>query len=299
MSAHYPIIAVTGSSGAGTSTAQKVFERIFTQLGVRAVLVEGDSFHAYEREKWRQLLRGASIRGETISLFGSQGNLFGRLEALFSEFASQGTGKTRRYLHSEAEADAAGQNPGTFTPWQKIPAGTELLFYEGLHGGLVTADVNVAQHVDLLVGMTPIVNLEWIQKINRDTQDRGYSADVVHETILRRIPDYVKTLVPQFSRTDINFQRVPLVDTSNPFAGQATPKPEESLVVIHYNPNSRFEANFEGLMNFIPKARMTAPQTVVVPGETLDQAMELLLGDAIEDLIERRRKAWAALGQPT
>ena len=297
MSAHYPIIAVTGSSGAGTSTAQAVFERIFAELDVKAVMVGGDSFHAYEREKWRQLLAGARIRGENLSLFGPQGNLFNRLEGLFAEYGAQGTGKIRRYLHTEAEADAAGQHPGTFTPWQKIEPDTEVLFYEGLHGGLVTAEVDVARHVDLLVGVVPIINLEWIQKIHRDTRTRGYTPEVVRETILRRMPDYVNTIVPQFSRTDVNFQRVPLVDTSNPFAEQAIPTPEESLVVIHFNPDSRIEPNFEGLINFIPQARMTAPKTVVVPGTAHDQAMELLLGDAIEDLIERRKKAWAATTQ--
>ncbi len=292
MSAHYPIVAVTGSSGAGTSTAQVVFERLFQRMGIQAVLIEGDSFHAYDRAKWRQLLVAARIRGENLSLFGPQGNLLNRLEGLFAEYGSQGTGRMRRYLHTEAEADAAGQMPGTFTPWTRIPEGTELMFYEGLHGGLVTKELDVAGHVDLLVGVVPIINLEWIQKLSRDTHKRGYTPEEVRETILRRMPDYVNTIVPQFSRTDINFQRVPLVDTSNPFVEQKIPTAEESLVVIHCNPQSRIEPNFDALIRQIPEAKMTAVQTVVVPGAAQDVAMELLMGDALAHLMERRRKAW-------
>ena len=35
------------------------------------------------------------------------------------------------------------------------------------------------------------------------------------DTILRRMPDYVNYIVPQFAHTHVNFQRVPMVDTSN------------------------------------------------------------------------------------
>lgn len=290
MSARHPIIAVTGSSGAGTSTAKRVFERIFSDLGLKAAYIEGDSFHAYEREAWRQMLERARIRGETLSLFGTQGNLFGRLEALFREYGERGTGLARHYLHTEEEARAAHQAPGTFTPWKRLPDGSDVLFYEGLHGGLVTGEVDIARHVDLLVGMTPIINLEWIQKISRDTAERGYTPQEVTSTILRRMPDYVNFILPQFSRTDVNFQRVPLVDTSNPFERQAIPSPEESLIVIHFNKATRFEASFEGILALIPDSFISSQNTVVIPGEQLEQAMELLLGDAIEHLAERRRR---------
>ncbi len=40
-----------------------------------------------------------------------------------------------------------------------------MLFYEGLHGGVVTPQHDVASHVDLLVGVVPIVNLEWIKSL--------------------------------------------------------------------------------------------------------------------------------------
>ncbi|MES2683614.1 MAG: phosphoribulokinase [Pseudomonadota bacterium] len=292
MSARHPIIAVTGSSGAGTSTAKRVFERIFAQLSIQAAYVEGDSFHAYERFHWRQMIERARIRGENLSLFGPQGNLFPRLESLFREFGERGTGMTRRYLHTEAEALAVGQTSGSFTPWQRIPAGSEMLFYEGLHGGLVTPEVNVAQHVDLLVGLTPSINLEWVQKIVRDTDERGYSHSEVMATILRRMPDYVNYILPQFSRADVNFQRVPLVDISNPFEPREIPKPEESLVVIHFNRAARFQGQFEGILALIPDAYVSSVNTVVIPGEHQEQALELLMGDIIQKLAARRSSAW-------
>jgi len=292
MSARHPIIAVTGSSGAGTSTAKRVFERIFAQLDLAAAYVEGDSFHAYEREHWRQMIERARIRGETLSLFGPQGNLFPRLESLFREYGERGTGMTRRYLHTDAEALPLRQVSGTFTPWQRIPSGSEVLFYEGLHGGLVTGEVNVAQHVDLLVGLTPTINLEWVQKIVRDTGERGYAHGEVVGTILRRMPDYVNYILPQFSRCDVNFQRVPLVDTSNPFEPREIPKPEESLVVIHFNRAARFQGQFEGILALIPDAFVSSANTVVIPGEHMEQAMELLMGDIIQKLAVRRSSAW-------
>jgi phosphoribulokinase len=97
------------------------------------------------------------------------------------------------------------------------------MFYEGLHGAAVTDKVNVAHHADLLVGVVPTVNLEWIQKLHRDKNQRGYSTEAVVDTILRRMPDYINYITPQFSRTHINFQRVPTVDTSNPFIARDIP----------------------------------------------------------------------------
>ena len=81
---------------------------------------------------------------------------------------------------------------------------------------MVTPEVNVARHADLTIGVVPIINLEWIQKLHRDKETRGYSTEAVVDTILRRMPDYVNYICPQFSQTHVNFQRVPTVDTSNP-----------------------------------------------------------------------------------
>ncbi|MBI2382824.1 MAG: phosphoribulokinase [Gammaproteobacteria bacterium] len=298
MSARHPIIAVTGSSGSGTSSARGVFAAVFEELGVRAAFVEGDSFHAFDREQMRAALERSRIRGENYSHFGPAANLFDRLQALFQEFGERGSGRVRRYLHTEAEAIAAGQTVGTFTSWEPLPADVELLFYEGLHGGLVTDECNVAQHVDLLVGMTPTVNLEWIQKIHRDAAERGYDPVEVAGTILRRMPDYVTYITPQFSRTDVNFQRVPLVDTSNPFVLRPIPKPEESLVVVHFNGHSRVSANRDELLAGVPGSFLSNPDTLVVPGEHMQLTMQLTLKPAVARLVARQRELAARREAP-
>ncbi len=291
MSILHPIVGITGSSGAGTSTAVKAFMRTFEQQQLRAAFVEGDAFHAYDREQLRRTLERARIRGENFSLFGPSGNLLERLEQLLREYGESGTGTTRHYLHLEAEAEAMGQPVGTFTPWERLPEGTDLLFYEGLHGGYVGEDVNVARHMDLLIGVVPVINLEWIQKIRRDTSERGYLAEEVRRTILRRMPDYVDHIVPQYSRTDVNFQRVPLVDTSNPLEVREIPRPEESLVVIHFNEHSRVHADFDLLLSDLPGAFQSHPQTVVVPGLQQERALELIIKPAVAALLDRRNAA--------
>jgi phosphoribulokinase len=291
MSVEHPIIAVTGSSGAGTSTARLVFRRIFDSLKLDAAYVEGDSFHAYDRDQMRALVEKARIRGENFSHFGPGANLLDKLERLFRDYGTRGSGMVRRYLHTEAEAEEVSQTVGTFTPWAKLPPDTDVLFYEGLHGGLVTSEVNVARHVDLLIGVTPIVNLEWIQKIKRDRDERGKAVEDVTQTILRRLPDYVTYITPQFSRTDVNFQRVPLVDTSNPFVERDIPTNEESLVVISFRLNSRVEADIGKLVDGIPNAFLSRSTTVVVPGTEMDVAMEATLRPAVKRLAKARQKA--------
>lgn len=294
MSARHPIIGVTGSSGAGTSTALRVVERLFAQLALRPAIVEGDAFHAYDREQLRKTLDRARIRGENFSLFGPAGNLLERLEALLAEYGARGTGICRRYLHTEEEARAAGQAPGTFTPWERLPADTDVLFYEGLHGGYVGEEVNVARHMDLLVGVVPVINLEWIQKIRRDTDERGHLPEEVMGTILRRMPDYVTYITPQFSRTDVNFQRVPLVDTSNPFVVRDIPRSEHSLVVVHFNDHARLEPDFDALAAALPGAFQSDARTLVVPGPLQEEAMALVLRPAIERLARERGLQGAA-----
>ena len=288
MSDRHPIIAVTGSSGAGTSTARRVFEAVFERKNLTPAFVEGDAFHAFDREQMRSAIERSRIRGENFSHFGPQANLFDRLEGLFREYGANGNGQHRRYIHTEDEARVLNLPVGTFTPWVPMPPNTDLLFYEGLHGGVITPEVDVVEHVDLLIGVTPTVNLEWIQKIRRDIDERGHSPKDVTRTILRRMPDYVKFITPQFSRTDINFQRVPLVDTSNPFVVREIPKPEESLVVVHLAENTRVPVDINHLSNEIPNVSMTRPDTLVVPGTHMGQAMEQIMEPVVRQLLARR-----------
>lgn len=287
MSVKHPVIAVTGSSGAGTSTVKASFEHLFRREGIKAAIVEGDAFHRYDRMAMKKAVAEASKDGKTLSHFGPEANLFEELEALFRSYGETGTGRTRKYLHDEGEAEPYKQQPGTFTPWENIPLGSDLLFYEGLHGGVASENVNVAKWVDLLIGVVPIVNLEWIQKIHRDTSARGYSADAVTDTILRRMPDYVNTIAPQFSRTDINFQRVPVVDTSNPFIARDIPTLDESFVVIRFRFPEKHD--FPYYLAMLKDSWMSRPNTMVVPGGKMGLAMEIVLRPIIHDLMEKSR----------
>lgn len=290
MSAKHPVIVVTGSSGAGTTTVKNAFEHMFHREGINAAVIEGDAFHRYDRLTMKEKVAEAAEKGVMdLSHFGPDANIFDKLEALFKSYGETGTGQMRKYLHNEAEAAPYKQDPGTFTPWESVPEGTDLLFYEGLHGGVVTKDVNVAQWVDLLVGVVPIVNLEWIQKIHRDTAQRGYSAEAVTDTILRRMPDYVNTITPQFSRTDINFQRVPVVDTSNPFISRDIPTPDESLIVIRFRHPEKHDMPY--YLSMLKDSWMSRPNTIVLPGGKMGLAMEIILNPVVHELMENKRSA--------
>ncbi len=290
MSEKHPIVAITGSSGAGTTSVMRTFEQIFNREGVKAAFVEGDAFHRYDRAEMKRRMAEELARGnQHFSHFGPENNLFAELEALFRDYGAHGTGRTRKYLHNDEEAAPFGQPPGTFTPWQDMEPGTDLLFYEGLHGAVVTDQVNVARHVDLLIGVVPVINLEWIQKLHRDRAARGYSTEAVTDTILRRMPDYVHYITPQFGRTHINFQRVPVVDTSNPFIARHIPAADESFLVIRFaNPRG---IDFPYLLTMLHDSFMSRPNTIVVPGGKMDLAMQLIFTPMIWRLVERRRLA--------
>jgi phosphoribulokinase len=291
MSAKHPIIAITGSSGAGTTSVTRTFQSIFRRESVDAAIIEGDAFHRYDRQAMRAKLAEAESAGNRhFSHFGDEGNLFEELEALFRDYAESGTGKSRKYLHNEQEAAPSKQTPGTFTPWEPLPA-SELLFYEGLHGGISTGKVNIASYPDLLIGVVPVINLEWIQKLHRDKSTRGYSTEAVTDVILRRMHDYVHYICPQFKRTHINFQRVPVVDTSNPFISRTIPTADESLVVIRFARPAGID--FPYLLSMLHDSWMSRANTLVVPGGKMELAMQLIFTPMILRLVERRRKALA------
>ena len=290
MSIKHPIISVTGSSGAGTTSVKKTFQRIFTREGINASFIDGDAFHRYDRVGMKRVMKEEEEKGnQHFSHFGPQANLLKELETVFRDFGETGTGKTRHYVHDEDEAKLYGKPPGTFSEWEDISGDTELLFYEGLHGAAVTDEVNVPQHCDLKIGVVPVVNLEWIQKIHRDNLDRGYSRQVIKDTILRRMPDYLDYICPQFSQTDINFQRIPTVDTSNAFCARWIPTPDESMVVIRFaNPRG---IDFPYLTSMIHDSFMSRANSIVIPGGRMDLAMQLVLTPMIMQLMERSRRA--------
>jgi phosphoribulokinase len=293
MSERHPIIAITGSSGAGTTSVTRTFENIFRREKIRSAIIEGDSFHRYNREEMKERLAEAEKAGDGhFSHFGPDTNLFKELEELFHSYAHTGTGRRRKYLHDADEAAPYNQIPGTFTPWEDIPGDTDLLFYEGLHGAVVHKDIDIAQYPDLLIGVVPVINLEWIQKLWRDKSKRGYSTEAVTDTILRRMPDYVNYICPQFTHTHVNFQRVPCVDTSNPFIARDIPAPDESFVVIRFaNPKG---IDFPYLLNMINDSFMSRANTIVVPGGKMELAMQLIFTPFIWRMMERKKRAMSA-----
>jgi len=292
VSARHPIIAITGSSGAGTTSVMRTFEQIFRREGVTAAFIEGDAFHRYDREQMKVRMAEELSRGNhRFSHFGPEANLFEELEELFRGYAETGGGRTRKYLHNEEEAAPYGQAPGSFTPWEALPEGTDLLFYEGLHGAVVTDKVNVARHVDLLIGVVPVINLEWIQKLHRDRIARRHTTEAVTDTILRRMYDYVHYICAQFSHTHINFQRVPAVDTSNPFTARHIPAADESMLVIRFaDPRG---IDFPYLLSMLQNSFMSRANTIVAPGGKMDLAMQLIFTPMIWRLIDRRKQALA------
>jgi phosphoribulokinase len=289
MSTRYPIISVTGSSGAGTTSVKRTFEQIFRREGINADYIEGDAFHRYDREEMRTVMAEEEAKGNHhFSHFGPAANLLEELEAVFASYSARGAAKTRKYVHDEAEARVYGRPPGTFTDWKPLQAHSDLLFYEGLHGAAVTDKVNIAKHADLKIGVVPVINLEWIQKIHRDKADRGYTMEAVMDTILRRMPDYTRYICPQFTETDINFQRVPTVDTSNPFTARWIPTADESMVIIRFARPAGID--FSYLLSMLRDSFMSRANSIVIPGNKLDLAMQLILTPLILQLVERRKR---------
>ncbi|QCP87037.1 phosphoribulokinase [Cereibacter sphaeroides] len=290
MSKKHPIISVTGSSGAGTSTVKHTFDQIFRREGVKAVSIEGDAFHRFNRADMKAELDRRYAAGDaTFSHFSYEANELTELERVFRDYGETGRGRTRTYVHDDAEAARTGVAPGNFTDWRDFDSDSHLLFYEGLHGAVVNSEVNIAALADLKIGVVPVINLEWIQKIHRDRATRGYTTEAVTDVILRRMHAYVHCIVPQFSQTDINFQRVPVVDTSNPFIARWIPTADESVVVIRFrNPRG---IDFPYLTSMIHGSWMSRANSIVVPGNKLDLAMQLILTPLIERLVRESKVA--------
>jgi len=299
MSIKHPVIAVTGSSGAGTTFVKRAFENIFNRENINPEIVEGDSFHSLSRVEFGEMVKKTEAKGDNhFSHFGPEANDFAALEATFKAYGETGIGKKRYYLHNDEEATehnerlGCAKNSGEFTPWEDMEAGSDLLFYEGLHG--LAADkeknVDVSRFVDLGIGVVPSVNLEWIQKIHRDHSERGYDPEAIVDTILRRMPDYVHYIAPQFSRTDINFQRVPTVDTSNPFIARDIPTADESFVIIRFSDQKKFCIDFPHLLSMLHGSFMTRRNTIVIPGGKMSMAMEIILAPIIYRFIEESKK---------
>ncbi|MBI1422129.1 MAG: phosphoribulokinase [Gammaproteobacteria bacterium] len=304
MQKKHPIIAVTGASGAGTTVVQQAFHEIFLRLGINGVFVEGDSFLKYDQEEMCRRIETAEQAQKPVSSYGPELNDFARLEQLFRQYSATGTGQIRRRVNHDNQHEF-DQPLGTFTPWQEMPADSDLLFYEGLHGGVVASSwtrrkmseshnpvvierrkhangkgVDVAQYVDLLIGIVPAINLEWIQRIHRDFHCKQETPEEVTRDIIERLQDYIHFIIPQFSLTDINFQRMPVVDTSNPFIAREVPTETESVVVIRFREPRKY--NFPLFLKRIPEAFMSRSNTLVIPGGEMRHALDVICAPMIE-----------------
>lgn len=288
MSAEHPIVAITGASGAGSNAMIKALERIFYRERIKAAYIDGSAFHRYDRKTMREEMRKAAAEGRVLSHFSPEGNHLDKLETLFYQYGATGTGEYRHYLHTQPQAERFGQQPGTFTQWEQMDADTDLLLYRGLHGAATIGDIDIAKYPDLGIGMAPNANLEWMRKIQRDTAMRGYARGEVQESILERLHDYVNFITPQFSRTHINFQMTPVVDTSDPFSGEAAPDAQECILIIRFTP--KFMPNFLALLENIPGAFISRRNTLVVPGSKMGMAIELILMPIIHNLIAKSRE---------
>ena len=292
MSKKHPIVALARPSGAATPVVMQAFANVFRREKINPAEVEGESFHRYSRTTMKEELKKAiSLGNPHFSHFGPEANLFAELEELFRCYGENGTGQRRHYLHNQQDVDKfaiEGLIPGDFTPWEPLPENSDILFYQGLHGCVVAEDVDVARYVDLKLGIAPIINMEWIQKIHRDTKQRGYSEKTVINTILRRMHEYVHYLIPQFQRTDINFQLVPTVDTSDPFFATVVPEVDECVIVIRFREPEKFGIDFPFLLSKIDHSWMSRRNSMVVPGGKMGLAMELILTHTLRQLMDGR-----------
>jgi phosphoribulokinase len=103
------------------------------------------------------------------------------------------------------------------------------------------------------------------------------------------MPDYARYICPQFSQTNINFQRVPTVDTSNPFIARWIPTAAESMLVIRFaNPRG---IDFPYLLSMLDGSFMSRANSIVCSGEKLDLAMQLIFTPLIHKLLDLKRRA--------
>jgi len=273
----------------------EAFDNICRRRQLKAAYISGDSFHRFGRKQMKAAIAAAAAEGyANRSHFGPRANLFERQRDLYKSYGESATGEIRHYIHNSANVEqfsARDTRPGEFTPWTQIEPGSDMLLYEGLHGWVKTDDdINLSDLVDLRIGVVPVVNLEWIQKVHRDTHVRGYSTEAVVDTIMRRLPEYTRYVVPQFRRSDINFQRVPMVDTSNPLIARDVPTDDETLVVIRFRRPSEWDVDFPFLLRNLKNSWMTRRNSIAVPGAKLAFAMELVLTPIIDRIMANRSR---------
>ena len=105
MSARHPIISITGSSGAGTTSVKQIFEQIFRREKIEAAFIEGDAFHRYDRQAMKEKVAEEEKAGNpNFTHFNAEANELAILEQVFADYGRKGAGKTRTYIHDDEEA---------------------------------------------------------------------------------------------------------------------------------------------------------------------------------------------------
>jgi phosphoribulokinase len=311
MSEKHPIIAVTGMAGAGLSTVRHAFKDLFSRdrtssppscmAMASAAIPTASSPRCWKK---RATAIGAFPGSARNAIISRNWNSFSRPMPKPAAAWCANTPTTTR------APPLLGVKAGEFTPWKPLNSrlGPAVLrrpawrrdrqyldprqvdsrhFPPEIDRRVGKPGIDVAQHVDLLIGVVPAINLEWIQKIHRDCAKGRTAPEDSLETILRRMDDYIHYIVPQFGLTDINIQRMPLVDTSNPFIARDVPTPDESVLVIHFRDRKRHD--FPALLRRIPGSRMTRPTTMLVPGGELRLALSVICGPLVEEMMEKQR----------
>jgi phosphoribulokinase len=99
----------------------------------------------------------------------------------------------------------------------------------------------------------------------------------------------VKYICPQYTHTHVNFQRVPVVDTSNPFIARDIPSADESMVIIRFaNPKG---IDLPYLLSVLHDSWLTRPNTIVCPGGKMGLAMQLIFTPMILRLMDVKKRS--------
>ena len=276
MSLKHPIIAITGSSGAGTTSVKHTFEQIFRREKINPVYIEGDAFHRWNRLEMREKMKEAAARGDNhYSHFGADANLFEELE------------KTLRRLRRDRQRADAPLYPRRRRGREARRRAGHLHRMGRIHAGLGPAVLRGPARLrrDRQGQCRPACRSQDRRRAGASISNgsRSCTATAPRAAIPPRrsptrscgaCPITSITSCPQFTQTDINFQRVPTVDTSNPFIARWIPTPDESIVVIRFRDTHGID--FPYLLSMIHGSFMSRANSIVIPGGKLDIAMQLI-----------------------
>ena len=289
MSVQHPVVAVTGSSGAGTTSVTKTFQHIFRREGITPAIVEGDTFHRYDRKEMKLAMAAAErTRTTTSSHFGPEANLLRELEKLFR-------GTARRAPASPASTCTTTTKPRP-TARSRAPSRPGRICSRAATCCSTRDCTAPRSPTPSTSSSTPTCWSAWCRSSTwsgsrRCTGTRRPAGTPPRPSPTRSCAGCRTTcnyICPQFSRTDINFQRVPTVDTSDPFTARYIPSADESFLIIRFaNPRG---IDFPYLLSMLHDSFMSRPNIIVVPGGKMELSMQLIFTPLILRLMEKKRQ---------